>query len=254
MNLIIWNARGANSVEFQGHCFSMLSIHKPFMLALLETRMINHSTLIGNLGLSKHIQSEATGQSRGLVLMWNEDKLSITDISASYQSIYVDVQVYSPPSIWFLSIIYAATSLSDRKSLWNQLETMANVVNKDTQNSWLIGGAFNKILTFSDKYGGNAINNSRAGHFWNCINNCKLLNLGFKGSKYTWTNKRYRNRGNLILERLDRCFANETWIHKLPEATVTHLSKIHSDHCPLLIGLSKANQGTLDKPFKVKSM
>lgn len=39
--------------------------------------------------------------------------------------------------------------------------------------------------------------------FLNCINQCNLIELGFKCGKYTWTNKIYRNRQSLILRKLD---------------------------------------------------
>ncbi|KAK4708343.1 hypothetical protein R3W88_029268 [Solanum pinnatisectum] len=59
-----------------------------------------------------------------------------------------------------------------------------------------------------------------------------MIDLGFKGCKYTWTNKRYRNRSNLIFERLDRC----------------------SDHCPMLIALDHSNSKKGTKPFIMEPM
>lgn len=65
-------------------------------------------------------------------------------------------------------------------------------------NAWLVGGDFNKILKFSEKFGGNGINHCRARLFLDCINYCRLIDLGFKGSKFTWSNKRYRNKKTLF--------------------------------------------------------
>lgn len=58
--------------------------------------------------------------------------------------------------------------------------------------------------------------------------------MGFKGSRYTWLNKRYKNSSQLIYERLDRFFANNNWIQKFADVQVHHLPCTHSDHCPLL--------------------
>lgn len=58
-------------------------------------------------------------------------------------------------------------------------------------NSWLVGVI---LMKSSDKFGGNRISLSRSYLFWNCINHCNLIDLGFKDSKYTWSNMRYRNR------------------------------------------------------------
>lgn len=116
-----------------------------------------------------------------------------------------------------------------------------------------MGGDFNEILSFSDKFGENSFNSSRASHFWDCINQSNLIDLRFRGSKFTWTNKRYRNRSSLILERLDRCFANQAWIDLFPEASVTYLPRTHSDHSPLLICL-KRNLPISFKPFKMETI
>lgn len=45
MNFIIWNARGANSAEFHRHYASMVKLHNPVVLVLLETRMADHTYL-----------------------------------------------------------------------------------------------------------------------------------------------------------------------------------------------------------------
>ena len=53
---------------------------------------------------------------------------------------------------------------------------------------WLLGGDFNNITCQSEKWRGRQFNPSRATKFINCINHYGLLDLGFKGSKYTWSN------------------------------------------------------------------
>ncbi|XP_027768863.1 uncharacterized protein LOC114074907 [Solanum pennellii] len=62
---------------------------------------------------------------------------------------------------------------------------------------------------------------------------CGLLNIGFSGYKFTWSNKRGIN--HKILKRLDRAVVNDSWLEKMPQTTITHLSSTGSDHCPLLM-------------------
>lgn len=69
-----------------------------------------------------------------------------------------------------------------------------------------------------------------------CMNCCGMLDLGFSGPKYTWTNK--RGLANLIQLRLDRCWDNTSWKSLFHEANVTHLARVNSHHCPLLLNLS----------------
>ena len=59
---------------------------------------------------------------------------------------------------------------------------------------------------------------------------------------------------DLILERLDRCFANPSWRILYPEASVTHLPHVFSDHCLVLIELTKPPPLTSNKPFRFQTM
>lgn len=99
----------------------------------------------------------------------------------------------------------------------------------------IIGGDFNEILHSREKFGGRPINNTCLNQFTDCTNYCNLVDLGYKGSKYTWTNERHYV--DHILERLDRLFANYDWLTLFPESTIRYLNRTHSDHTQLLLTL-----------------
>ena len=113
-------------------------------------------------------------------------------------------------------------------------------------------GDFNEVLCGEDKFGGNQININRALEFKAVIDSCNFVNLGFARPKYTWRNK--RQLADLILERIDRCFANPLWKVLYPEAVVTHLPKTYSDHHLILIELCKPNLDRANRPFHFQSM
>ena len=113
-------------------------------------------------------------------------------------------------------------------------------------------GDFNEVLSGEDKYGGRSINHNRALEFKDCLDCCNFLDLGFSGQKYTWSN--HRQILDLILERIDRCFANPAWKLLYPKASVTHLTRVYSDHCPILLELSKSPPMARNKPFRFQSM
>ncbi|XP_070005472.1 uncharacterized protein [Nicotiana sylvestris] len=102
--------------------------------------------------------------------------------------------------------------------------------------------------------GGNSISANRRNHFWSFLSHCKLVDLGFKGSKYAWSNQRYTNRQDLILERLDRCLPTEDWIKSYPETLVTHLLRTHSDRCPLLLSITSHQHSDDSRPFRLEIM
>ena len=87
---------------------------------------------------------------------------------------------------------------------------------------WALMGDFNEVLATKEKYGGNPICQRRVNAIKECMDDCRMMDLGFTGPIFTWTNKRELN--NLIQCRLDRCWVNPGWKNFYPEANVTHLS------------------------------
>ena len=105
---------------------------------------------------------------------------------------------------------------------------------------WMIAGNFNEILLREDKYGGQAVNTVRALRFQECLNNCGMIDLGFSGPRYTWSN--HRPLTHLIQERIDRVFANADWNVLYPDASVKHLERAHSDHNLVLLSLANVSR------------
>lgn len=149
---------------------------------------------------------------------------------------------------WLISTFYASPRLAERQILWSNLKTVAHLHNLP----WLMLGDFNEVLCGDDKFGGNSVNINRALEFKECLDECNMLDLGFAGPKYTWTN--CWPISALILERIDRCFANPTWRALYSDATVTHLPRTFSDHCLVLLEVCRPNSNHLGKPFRFQTM
>lgn len=113
-------------------------------------------------------------------------------------------------------------------------------------------GDFNEILSGEDKFGGRSVNLNRALDYKDCVDICNLLDLGFSSPKYTWFNRRQIS--DLILERIDRCFANPTRRLLYPEASITHLPRVFSNRCLALLELYNSLAVVQDKPFCFQSM
>ncbi|KAK9994007.1 hypothetical protein SO802_023710 [Lithocarpus litseifolius] len=54
--------------------------------------------------------------------------------------------------------------------------------------------------------------------------------------------------------RLDRCWANPDWKVYFSEANITHLARINSDHCPLLLNLNPDAGPNSSRPFRFQSV
>lgn len=85
----------------------------------------------------------------------------------------------------------------------------------------------------NEKIGGAPANQASCSAFFECINECHLLDLGFDGPLFTWKHGQ-------LLERLDRVLCNTSWQGLFPEASVTHLPLQPYDHCGLWVRTSMA--------------
>ena len=184
----------------------------------------------------------------GLWLLWKKDEVDVFVLSSTEQEIHATIQVCNSDSTWIISSVYASPRFMERKILWSNLSEVAKVHNL----SWLLLGDFNETLCGNDKLGGRQVNLNRAIEFKDCLDSCNFIDLGFSRPKFTWSNQRQIT--ELILERLDRCFANPSWRVLFPEAVVTHLPMVFSNHCPVLLELFKPPPAGLEKPFRFHTM
>lgn len=83
--------------------------------------------------------------------------------------------------------------------------------------------------------------------FLNFLKKANLIDLGFRGPKFTWTN--CRESCSLIRTRIGRSHANVTWLNLFPDSQVTHLPRLSSDHWPILLQTHKITM-TGQKPFR----
>ena len=86
--------------------------------------------------------------------------------------------------------------------LWENLKLIAILHDRP----WAFMGDFNEVIIEGEKVGGNPIFQRRVRAILDCMNECQMMDLGFSGPKFTWTNK--RELGGLIQCRLDRVWAN----------------------------------------------
>ena len=169
-------------------------------------------------------------------------------LCSTEQEIHASVKVRGSNSLWLISAIYASPRRSERRILWENLKIIAGLNNLP----WVMLGDFNDILLCEEKWGGNRPSISRIREFRNCLNACNMIDLGFSGPKYTWSN--CHDMISLIMERLDRVLANSNWRILFPEASVTHLPRTHSDHCPVFLNLCPNIPCTLPRPFRFESI
>ena len=98
-----------------------------------------------------------------------------------------------------------------------------------------------------EKMGGLPLNKTK-----NCMDKCGLMDLGFQGPCFTWTNKSSAWNGP-IQERLDHILGNAEWKLLFPTIEIHHLPKVKSDHCSIML-LTDPCEWKSPKPFRFKQM
>ena len=168
-------------------------------------------------------------------------------LSSTKQEIHAVVKVLNSNSSWLFTAIYASPRSAERHFLWNNSNKVAELHDMP----WVIAGDFNETLTAEDKFGDRAVGVNSSLRFKEYLDNCNMIDIGFSGPRFTWTNKREVQA--LIQVRLDRFFVNPSWFLLYPEARVMHLARCHSDHCPVMIELLPRTTRERERPFKFQT-
>lgn len=71
-----------------------------------------------------------------------------------------------------------------RVELWKELNTLGHNLNLP----WLTSGDFNKVFDQTNKWGGQPVFSHLVAPFKDMVHACNMVDLGFSGPKYTWTN------------------------------------------------------------------
>lgn len=242
-HILFWNAHGAGGKSFKSDISDIVSMNKISVLIICEPRVQSSSHIddLLNLGFNEVEVVEASGFSGGIWILWNSNSITIEPILSTTQAITVKVlNVGGQP--WLLSAIYASTYSHIRNSLWEHLD----MISTNYDFPWFLTGDFNEILSPSEKKGGSSF--GRVAGFKRWVNMCARIDLGFQGPIFTCTN-------NTVKESLVRCLCNDNWRLLFPEAKVLHLSRMSSDHCPLLTRLfPHCSLPRINPPFRFHTM
>lgn len=130
---------------------------------------------------------------------------------------------------WKLTSFYGHPNPAKRHEAWNLLKFL-----KDLHPCpWLCFGDFNEIANNSEKWGAAIRRDSQMEMFRDTLEFCRLNDLGFIGSKYTWNNG--RDSAEFTKEWLDRALGNLEWCELFQEKVVHVLPSNSSNHKPQLI-------------------
>ncbi|KAF7129689.1 hypothetical protein RHSIM_Rhsim10G0093500 [Rhododendron simsii] len=146
-------------------------------------------------------------------------------------------------SSWHLLNVYLSPEEHVR---YQQLLYLSDYI-RDLNADVVVWGDFNDILYPEEKRGGLQRSRGSCGRFQTLLNDCGLLDLGFRGYPFTWRNN--RSGTDFIESRLDRVLVSSSWSTQHHQAVVEHLECVGSDHKALLL-CTKPNTRRYVTPFR----
>ncbi|KAI8570073.1 hypothetical protein RHMOL_Rhmol01G0004800 [Rhododendron molle] len=160
--------------------------HKPEVVALLETKVALNSMgmFFKNLGLTAATHVDPNGRADGIWILWDPTKVSLNTTHKTSQAIHTTVRKDNFEE-WIFSAVYASPNPRIREILWEELGHQAN----NNHTPWLLAGDFNDTISSGEsRSSAPDASSSQRRKFAENVNSCKLIDMGFVGAKYTWTN------------------------------------------------------------------
>lgn len=246
MSLLFWNARGLGSPQAFRRLYNLVQSHKPQMVFLTETKMCGSrmNSIKIQLGFQNCFSVDCCGRSGGLSLFWSAE---IGFSLLSFSKNHIDGWVDWDSKNWRFTGFYGNPQTELRYLSWALLKNLCG----NTSTPWLVGGDFNGILFQHEKQGGRDKSEAELNDFRASLDDCGLMDVGFTGDIFTWTNERPGEEN--VKERLDRICVTEGWKDLFPDCSIDHLPFNRSDHRPILLtlvrftGLRGARRGRIHR-------
>ncbi|KAL0434725.1 UNVERIFIED_CONTAM: hypothetical protein Sradi_0180400 [Sesamum radiatum] len=230
MKIIAWNCRGLARPAAR-RMLRDLHTHKPDIIFLCEIKTAHTdkiSSILLNANLSCSDFVSAFNKAGGLCLAWNPS-ITVNVVLKSPWLINALIFLNADPWPWQFTGVHCPAVTSLKPLFWQSISDICSSFDEP----WLIMGDFNAVLSQDEKRGGKPFASASRNALGNELDVCHLIDLGFSGYRFTWTNKR-PGLAN-IQSRLGRGVANAEWCLLYPNALILHLPAITSDHSPLLL-------------------
>jgi hypothetical protein len=244
MKILSWNCRGLAQSSTIRSLRDLIRKNNPYIIFLSETKTASPTTssFLIQLGNNMNVQAPPSGSRGGLFLAWKND-INLSDFYVSHDMICAWCSSDSHTIKWLISFVYGPPYQKSNSDFWTTLAAFVD----NCDFPWFCIGDFNAITAQHDKLGGRPFQMFSRNTFSFFMNQFGMIDLGFSGNPYTWSN--HRQGLCLIKELLDRGIATNQWIQHFPSFSVTHLPAHNSDHNPLLLDTSSRSP-SLPCPFR----
>jgi hypothetical protein len=184
------------------------------------------ASFLGAYWLNKFAYKPAVGTKGGILLLWNDASIDLSNVSIGRFSLSVDATLRHSRTTFRITAVYGPARHPEKEAFLRNLRN----IKPTTGSRWLLLGDFNLIYKVTDK-NNRYLNLRLMSRFRRTLNFCELKELALQNRKFTWSNERRHP----TLVRLDRVFCNQPWELTFENCAQNALSSSHSDHCPMLL-------------------
>ena len=186
MRALSLNCRGLGNQVTVNELHGLVKFEGPKIVFLMETRLPVRKLefLRLKLGMRGCFEVGRRRYGGGLALLWTDD----VDIQVqSYSLSHIDAQVVQEDGVrWRVTGFYGNPETALRHRSWALLRRLQTM----SVRPWLLLGDFNKIVALDEKHGREDKCLRQMAGFRDVLTDCSLLDLGFIGPEFTWSNRR----------------------------------------------------------------
>ncbi|XP_075662915.1 uncharacterized protein LOC142632377 [Castanea sativa] len=230
MKILSLNCRGLGILEAVQELRCLISEEDPKLLFLSETKLDRDGfrRLKRKIEFKQGFEVPRVGLGGGLTLLWR-DNVEI-DVQTSSPH-HIDALINQNGVVWCFTGFYRHPETSKRGESWELMRHL----HASHSLPWFLNGDFNGILHSDEYWGSGSRPFNQIAEFTRVVDDCSLIDLGYRGPKFTWCNRRFE--GNLVYARLDRGLHNLEWMQLFPQSKLPHVPFGFSDHMALFVKL-----------------
>jgi hypothetical protein len=149
-----------------------------------------------SLGYSGCFAVSSVGLSGGLGLFWSSP-LAVSVRGFNNRCIGTLITPESGTE-WRMTFVYGEPKRELRHEFWTHLRSLSTT----WSGPWICCGDFNEVLSQDEHLGPRDRIEAQIVAFQDCLQDCGLMDLGFEGPKFTWSNR--QDADTHVIVRLDR--------------------------------------------------
>lgn len=233
MKYIIWNVGGLRTSLHR--LKRLVQKHHIQLLIIIEPKQ--SADKIIRLQLKLSFTNSIVTCSDNIWVFWQRTSLQLDNVFHGEQISLLQFCTGQLGHHISISPVYGRHTVTDRRRLWLQVHQYTH----HAHDLWLVGGDFNTYMSVQEHHGTSMPQLSSLEEFVDCVSQCSLIDLPYDGSPYTWVGGRGLG---IVKRRLDRILCTQRFYDQFPMVKVKHLSRITSDHAPLLLNLNVQSDTT----------